>query len=103
MRIRIGIFMAYLLLACILLEDALPYFADSNHMEMCESKTETGEKDAKKQKEVEDEWKDSKDKFHATNGLDFCFLIHPGSLQADTEEIPDSAHQSIFSPPPNRV
>ncbi len=103
MRIRIGIIMAYLLLGCILLEDALPYFAKSNMMEMCESKTETGEKDSKKEKELENEWKEVKDRFHTDNSFNFSFWAHPGSLSADSDKIPDSAHLSIFSPPPNRV
>jgi len=102
MRIRIGIIMAYLLLGCILLEDALPYFAKSNMMEMCESNTENGEKDTKKGKEIEDEWNQVKDRFPVENVSLFSFLIHPGSILADSDEIPDSAHQSIFSPPPNR-
>ncbi len=103
MRIRIGILMAYLLLGCILLEDALPYFAKSNTMEMCESKTESGEKDAKKEKELENEWNDTKERFHPESVINYSFLIHPGSILADSDEIPDSAHQSIFSPPPDLV
>lgn len=103
MRIRIGILLAYLLLGCILLEDALPYFADSNLMEICESKAETGEKEGKKEKELESEWNEAKDRHHAESIPDFSFLIHPGSILADSEEIPDSAHRSIFSPPPNEV
>ncbi len=101
MRIRIGIIMAYLLLGCILLEDALPYFAKSNTMELCECKTESEEKESKKL--FEDDWKEVKDKYNAASFQAFTVLIHPGSLTADSEEIPDSAHQSIFSPPPNRV
>ena len=102
MRIRIGIIMAYLLLGCILLEDALPYFAHSIMMEICESNTENGEKDTKKGKEIEDELSQVKDRFPVENGSPFSFLLHPGSILADSDEIPDSAHQSIFSPPPNR-
>ena len=103
MRIRIGIIMAYLLLGCILLEDALPYFADLNTMEMCESKTENGEKDSKKEKEFENEWNVVKERFHADFAHDFSFLTYSGSLSVDSDKIPDSAHQSIFSPPPDRV
>ena len=103
MRIRIGIMLAYLLLGCILLEDALPYFAKSNTMEMCECKTENNEKEGKQKKELEDEWLAFKDKFESSSKCFIPFLIHPGSINADSEEIPDSAHQSIFSPPPNRV
>ena len=103
MRIRIGIIMAYLLLGCILLEDALPYFAKMNTMEMCESKTETGEKEGKKEKNIEDEWKELKEKLQLGNFHDASFLSHPGSLQTDSDEIPDSVHQSIFSPPPKRA
>lgn len=101
MRIRIGIIMAYLLLGCILLEDALPYFAKSNTMELCESKTESEVKECKKV--LEDDWKVVKDKFNAASLQAFAVLIHPGSLTADSEEIPDSAHQTIFSPPPNQA
>ncbi len=103
MRIRIGIIMAYLLLGCILLEDALPYFAESNKMEMCESKSENGDKKSKKEKETEEEWKEAKAKFNPSNAHLCSFLIHSGSLSADSDDIPDSAHQSIFSPPPNEV
>ena len=103
MRIRIGIIMAYLLLGCILLEVALPYIAKSNRMEMCERKKESVEKDGKKEKELEDECKEVKEKFRAARFHSFSFLTHPGSLFADSEKIPDSAHQSIFSPPPNWV
>ncbi|MFN0033492.1 MAG: hypothetical protein ACKVUS_00410 [Saprospiraceae bacterium] len=103
MRIRIGIIVAYLLLGCILMEDALPCFADSNLMEMCESKTENGEKEAKKEKEIKDELNEAKERVHAASLRTFSFLVHPGSLFADSEEIPDSAHRSIFSPPPNEV
>ena len=103
MRIRIGIFLTYLLLACIFLQDALPYFADDTMIEMCESKTESGEKDSKKEKEVEDEFKEVKDKHHSVGLYLFAFSAHPSSINADSDKIPDSAHQSIFSPPPNRV
>ncbi|MBC7776667.1 MAG: hypothetical protein H7246_14635 [Phycisphaerae bacterium] len=103
MRIRIGILLTYLLLGCILLEDALPYFAKSNLMEMCESKTETGEKEGKKSKELENEWNEAKDRLHDENVLEYAFLIHPGSIFADSDEIPDSPYQSIFSPPPDRA
>jgi len=101
MRIRIGIILAYLLLGCILLEDALPYFAEACQIEMCEAKTESGEKDTKKEKELEDEWKEVKDRLHPDRLLNHFVLIHNGSILADAEEIPDSANQSIFSPPPN--
>lgn len=103
MRIRIGIFLAYLLLGCILLEDALPYFAEMNTMEMYEAKTETGEKDGKKEKKIEKEWKVLKEKLQLGNFYDGSFLTHPGSLHADSDAIPDSEHQSIFSPPPDRA
>ncbi|MFN0214313.1 MAG: hypothetical protein ACKVT2_08670 [Saprospiraceae bacterium] len=103
MRIRIGIFLAYLLLACILIEDALPYFAKSATMEMCEPKTESGEKDSKKEKEIEDELKEVKDKFNPSQIQNLAFLICQIRTQAASDKIPDSAHQSIFSPPPNRV
>lgn len=101
MRIRIGIILAYLLLGCILLEDALPYFGHANMIEMYEAKTESGEKDSKK--EIEDEWKEVSDKFPAIRSFDGTFLMHLGSIYADSDIIPDSAHQSIFSPPPDRV
>lgn len=101
MRIRIGIIMAYLLLGCILLEDALPYFANMNTIEMYEAKTESGEKDSKK--EIEDEWKELNDKLPSVKFFEPTFLMHRGSIFADSDIIPDSAHQSIFSPPPDRV
>lgn len=103
MRTRIGIMVAYLLLGCILLEDALPCFAKSNLMEMCESKTEKSEKETKSEKEIKDELSEAKERFHSTNLRISSFLIHPGSIFTDSEEIPDSAHRSIFSPPPERV
>ena len=103
MRIRIGIIVAYLLLGCILLEDALPYFADSNTIEMCESKTESSEKETKKEKELEDEWLVFKEKLPVVGATLSILLIHPGSILADSDVIPDSAHQSIFTPPPDRA
>jgi hypothetical protein len=103
MRIRIGIIMAYLLLGCLLLEDALPYFAMSNTMEMSESKTESGEKDTQKEKEIEDESNEVKDMFHFDSICYFSFVTRPGNILADSDEIPDSANQSIFSPPPDLV
>jgi hypothetical protein len=101
MRIRIGIIMTYLLLGCLILEDALPYFAMSNMMEMSESNIESSEKDTKKEKEIEFESKAVKDMFHFDSICYFSFLTHPGSILADSDEIPDSVNQSIFSPPPD--
>lgn len=103
MRIRIGIIMAYLLLGCILLEDVMPYFGQTSLMEMCESKTESEVKESKKEKEIGEDWKDVKDKHHFAKLQQFTLLIVAGSLFVDSEAIPDSAHQSIFSPPPNLV
>ena len=101
MRIRIGIILAYLLLGCILLEDALPYLGHANLMEIYEAKTESGEKDSKK--EIEDEWKELNDKLPSVKFFEPVFLMHGGSISANSDIIPDSAHQSIFSPPPDRV
>ena len=103
MRIRIGIFLAYLLLGCILLEDALPYFAEMKAMKMYEAKTESGEKEGKKEKKIEDECKELKEKLQLANFQDSSFLTYPGSLHTVSDEIPDSEHQSIFSPPPDRA
>ena len=103
MRIRIGIIMAYLLLGCILLEDALPYFAKSNLMEMYESNIETGEKDTKKEKEIEDEWSHIKDRLLVESICHFSFLNHPGSILADSDVIPQSAYLSVFTPPPDKA
>lgn len=64
MRTRFGIFFMYLILACILSENALPYFADSQAMECFEQKKECSEKEEKKGREVEDEWKALKEKNH---------------------------------------
>ena len=101
MRLRIGIILAYLLLGCILLEDALPYFADSNMMQLCESKSESEEKDSKK--EIEDTWKEVKERLQPSYLYYHDSLMHLGSIFADSDEILDSAHQSIFSPPPDRA
>jgi hypothetical protein len=103
MRIRIGIIMAYLLLGCLLMEEALPYFAESNMMEMYESNAENGEKDTKKEKEIEDEWSQVKDRHPFINIRSFSFLNHPGSILADSEVIPDSVHLSVYTPPPDRA
>lgn len=103
MRIRIGIILAYLLLVCILVEDALPYFAESNTMEMCEFKSESESNELQKEKEQGSDWKDFREKVLAPDLMAYASWIHPGSLFADSEMIPDSAHQSIFSPPPNKV
>lgn len=104
MRTRIGILVAYLLLGCILLEDAFPYFASMDTHTLCEAKTESEEKEAKKEKETVDEWSDAKERLQTSPYRAFaCFLNHEGSLIADSDEIPDSAHQRIFSPPPERV
>jgi hypothetical protein len=100
MRTRIGILLAYLLLGCILLEDVMPYFAESSVWEMCESKAESEEKEAKKEKESGEEWKESKERFAAARFCFASFLSHSGGLLAGSEAIPDSAHPSIFSPPP---
>jgi hypothetical protein len=101
MRIRIGIIMAYLLLGCLLLEDALPYFAKTNMMEMYESNAENGEKDTQKEKEIEDEWSQVKDRHLELGIRNYSFLNHPGSILADSEVIPDSAHLSVYTPPPD--
>lgn len=100
MRTRIGIILAYLLLGCILLEDVMPYFAESSVLEMCEPKAESEEKEAKKEKEAGDEWKEPKERFAAARLCVASFLSHSGIFLANSEAIPDSAHQSIFSPPP---
>jgi hypothetical protein len=102
MRTRIGIIAAYLLLGCILLEDAFPYFACSDTITFCEAKTESEEKEAKK--ETSDEWSEAKERLQSASCPAFAsFQFHTGSLMADSDEIPDSAHQSIFSPPPEQV
>jgi len=93
--------MAYLLLGCILLEDALPYFADSYRLQLSESKSESEEKDSKK--DIEDTWKEVRERLQASYLYYPDSLMHPGSILADSDEIPDSAHQSIFSPPPDRA
>lgn len=104
MRTQIGIIVAYLLLGCILLEDALPYFAESNLMEMCETKAESGEKESKKEKEVEDDLSSpSKERLPQTEERTALTVLLNGSISADSEKIPDSAHRSIFSPPPERA
>jgi len=103
MRIRIGIIMAYLLLGCILLEEALPYFAKSNTMEMYASNAENGEKDTKKDKEIEDDWSQVKERFRFECLAQISFLNHSGCTLADSDEIPDSAQLSVFSPPPDRA
>jgi hypothetical protein len=101
MRIRIGIIMAYLLLGCLLLEDALPYFGKSNIMEMYQLNAEGGEKDSKKEKEIEDEWSQTKDRLQFESICNFSFSNHPGGILTDSEVIPDSAHLSVYSPPPD--
>jgi hypothetical protein len=95
--------MAYLLLGCLLLEDALPYFAKSNRMEIYESNVEGEGKETKKEKELEDEWSQVKDRLQVLSICNFSFSSHPGSIMADPEVIPDSAHLSVYSPPPDRA
>lgn len=43
------------------------------------------------------------DDTHLFDVLNVDRTPHTGSLFADSEEVSDSSHQSIFSPPPNRV
>ncbi|MBL7806507.1 MAG: hypothetical protein JNN28_01760 [Saprospiraceae bacterium] len=103
MRIRIGIIAAYLLLGCILFEDAQPYFAGLQWMEMCESKVENSEKDGKKEGELDDEWKDFKDRHTGFVLQDFAVTAHWTSVLADADLMPAATYRSIFSPPPNWV
>ena len=102
MHFRTGVILVYLLLGCILMEDALPYFAQANQMECFEYKAD-GSKDGKKQKDFEEEFK----LFHEKFGFDALLsgieteskvLVSPLS-----ERIPDSAHLTIFAPPPNQA
>lgn len=95
--------MAYLLLGCILLEDALPFFADANLIEFCDSKTENSEKEGKQKKGIGEDEILFKERLEMSSLLHAAFFVHPGSITADSDEIPDSANQSIFSPPPNRA
>lgn len=86
-----------------LFEHALPWFIEVDAIEMYESKTETEGKDTKSGKETVDEWKAFNESIHADETGSNASLFHLGSLFADSDKIPDSAHRSIFSPPPNRA
>lgn len=103
MRTRFGIFFMYLILACILSENALPYFADSQAMECFEQKKECSEKEEKKGREVEDEWKALKEKNHLRFFRLTSYPTRSCQIFAESDNIPDSAIQAIFSPPPERA
>ncbi|MBN8680262.1 MAG: hypothetical protein J0M29_18700 [Chitinophagales bacterium] len=103
MRIGIGIIVAYLLLGCILLEDAQPYFAGTTWMEMYESKVEHSEKDEKKETEADDDWNEFKDRHAVVILQDVAVASHWSSVLAEAVLISSDAFCTIFSPPPNQV
>ena len=89
------------MLTCLSFEHAVPFFMiQTGIIEVFDSKGETGEKDAK----IAIDDLISLGDHHALPEIEDASLqLHTGSLCADSEEIPDSAHQSIFSPPPNEA
>jgi len=103
MRIRIGIFMAYLLLGCILLENALPCIAHSMLMEVCESTSEKGENTTKTERDIEADLSHVSVGFRNRQFPVVSILNAPDSILAASDEILDSACLSVFSPPPDKV
>ncbi|MFN0175312.1 MAG: hypothetical protein ACKVU0_11735 [Saprospiraceae bacterium] len=103
MRTRINTIAVYLLLSCMLFEHALPWFVEVDTISMCETKTETEGKDTKSGKDTVDEWKSLDENVHTDERGCGASFFHMGSLFADSDKIPDSAHRTIFSPPPNRA
>lgn len=103
MRIRTGVILAYLLLSCILLEDALPYFAQANKMECFEYKSDGNTKESKKQKDFEDEIKLVHERFSFESLLPVLETETNEVIHVAFERIPDSIKLGIFSPPPNQV
>ncbi len=101
MRNRVCNVAVYLLLSCLLFEHALPFFMiQTQIIELCQSK---GENDSKEAKVSSDDNLGFNEGAHLLDILAAEFLTPTGSLIADSEEIPDSAHRPIFSPPPNEV
>ncbi len=101
MRNRFCNIAVYFLLTCLIFEHAVPFFmVQTRIIEVFHSKGDVEDKDAKSSS-------DDLISFHEGPALpevlDVDLMIHPGSLFSDSEEIPDSAHRSIFSPPPNRA
>jgi|GEM_PF-1295346 len=101
MRNRICNIAVYLLLSCMLFEHAVPFFMiQTQIIELCQSKGENDSKDAKVS--IDDNLVFN-DGAHLLDILSVEYLSPTGSLIADSEEIPDSAHRPIFSPPPDEV
>jgi hypothetical protein len=101
--LRISYTIAYLIMACILFEDAMPYFADADSLEICEAKSEKGAEEGKEKSGAEKDFFKIREK-----GARFLFIaptviIERCLIASDSEKIPDSAHRVIFSPPPERV
>ena len=101
MRARVLNIAVYLLLSWLLFEHAVPFFMiQTQIIELCQSK---GENDSKDAKVNSDDNLGFNDGAHLLDILSTDLLTPAGSLIADSEEIPDSAHRPIFSPPPNEV
>lgn len=101
--LRIGYTVAYLIMACILFEDAMPYFSDAESLEICEAKTEKGAEEGKEKKGAEHDLFKIREKTTRFIRLSPTVIVKRCPISSESEAIPDSAHRTIFSPPPEQV
>lgn len=101
--LRIGYTLAYLIMACILFEDAMPYFADAESLEICEAKSEKGAEEGKEKSGAEKDFFKIREKSTRFIQLATVVVIPQCLIRSESDVIPDSAHRAIFSPPPERV
>lgn len=91
----------YFLLSCLIFEHAVPFFmVQTRIIEVCHTKSDVENGEAKASCDDSLAFHDDP---HLFDVLTDIFSPHSGSLFADSEEVSDSSHQAIFSPPPNEV
>lgn len=102
-RSRFSSLLVFLVLGCILMEDALPVLAKWSLTEMVFSESEKNTDEGKQKTESEFDLFKVKD--YPGDIFWVSILRSPAGkkLQVESDDIPASASRSIFSPPPELV